>query len=175
VNWLDAVILFIFLASAVAGYLRGFIKEAVSLASWVLAVWIAVRFSPALATLFPSSMSKVSFGIGQMQFHIDNLSVGIAMVGLFVVTLILGAVVNILLHRLIEVAKLSGTNRTLGVGFGLARGYLVVVALVLLAGLSSVPRQSYWSESLLTPHFESSAKWLLGILPDRISGYFNYK
>jgi membrane protein required for colicin V production len=173
-TWLDLIILVVILLSAVVGAWRGLVKESVSLATWVLAIWIALRFSGALAGLLPESLSSVNFGIGELRFRVDNLRVGIAMVVLFVLTLVVGAVANFLLSRLVKVANFSGIDRALGGLFGVARGAVLVVGLVLLAGLSSVPRSSLWSDSLLVAPFEDGAQWVLGVLPDHISRYFAY-
>jgi membrane protein required for colicin V production len=174
VTWLDLLILVVILLSAIVGAWRGLVKEAVSLASWVLAIWIALRFSSALAGLLPESLSQVNFGIGEMRFRIDNVRVGIAMIVLFVLTLIVGAVANYLLSRLVKLANFTGVDRVLGGVFGVARGALLVVGLVLLAGLSSVPKSDLWGDSLFVPPFQGGAEWVLGILPDHIARHFAY-
>ncbi|MBP8236916.1 MAG: CvpA family protein, partial [Pseudomonas sp.] len=78
---------------------------------------------------------------------------------LFVVTLLVGALVNYLIGELIRVTGLSGTDRFLGMVFGAARGGLLVVVLVGLISLAPVQQDSWWQESALLPHFLMVADW----------------
>ena len=173
-SWFDLVIIAIVAVSALVGAFRGLVKESVSLATWVLAVWISVRFAPAFANVLPDSLSKLMFSLGELEFRVDNLNVGIAMIVLFVLTLIVGGVVNFLFSYLVKVANFTMTDRVLGGLFGVARGGLLVVAIVLLAGLTTLPSYPFWEKSLLVPPFEQTVSWVLGILPDRIAAYFSY-
>lgn len=173
-SWLDVLILGIFAVSALIGVYRGFIKESVSLATWILAIWIAIRFSPPLADMLPERLAGLSFSIGELAFRVDNLKVGLAMLLLFVLTLLIGAVVNFLLRHLVKMANLSSTDRSLGGVFGLLRGAALVVALVMAGGLTTAPHADFWKDSLLVSPFEQTVLWLLKLLPDHIAGYFSY-
>lgn len=173
-TWLDALIILIFAISALVGVLRGLVKEAISLATWVLAIWIALRFAAPLSELFPDSLAEVSFTLGELEFRVQNLGVGIAMLVLFTLTLILGAVVSFLVSYLVKMVKLTGVDRVLGGFFGVARGAVLVLGVVLLAGLTTVPTYALWENSLLVPPFEDAADWVIGILPANIAQYFSY-
>ena len=78
---------------------------------------------------------------------------------LFVLTLMVGALVNYLVSELIRVTGLSGTDRFLGMVFGAARGGLLVVVLVGLISLAPVEQDSWWQQSTLVPHFLLVADW----------------
>ena len=78
---------------------------------------------------------------------------------LFVLTLMVGALVNYLISELIRVTGLSGTDRFLGMVFGAARGGLLVVVLVGLISLAPVEQDSWWQQSTLVPHFLLVADW----------------
>lgn len=173
-TWLDLLIIVVVVISALVGVLRGLVKESVSLATWVLAFWIALRFAAPLSGLLPDSLSQLQFALGELEFRIDNLRVGIAMVLLFVLTLIIGAVVNFLLSYLVKMVKLTGVDRVLGGFFGVARGGVLVLGIVLLAGLTTVPSYDLWENSLLVTPFEGAADWVLGILPAHVAQYFSY-
>lgn len=173
-TWLDLFILAVVAVSALVGVLRGLVKESVSLGAWVLAIWVAMRFSSAFAGLLPQRLARLSFSVGELQFQVDNLRVGIAMLVLFILTLIVGAVVNFLLGHLVKMADFTVTDRALGGVFGLLRGAVLVVGLVLLAGLTTVPGTQGWREAVLVPPFQQMASWVIGILPDHIAGYFSY-
>ena len=173
-TWLDALILLIVAVSALVGVLRGLVKESISLATWVLAIWIALRFAAPLGELLPDGLSQLEFTMGELEFRVDNLRVGIAMVVLFVLTLIVGAVINFLLSYLVKMVRLTGVDRVLGGFFGVARGGVLVLGVVLLAGLTTVPTYEVWEDSLLVSPFENAADWVVGILPAHIAQYFSY-
>lgn len=159
-GWIDFVILGIIAISAVISLFRGFVKEAVSLATWVIAFWISLAYASALADVLPVSIAD------------GTLRIGIAFAALFIMTLVLGGVINVLAGQMIRRTGLSGTDRSLGAVFGLARGVLVVAVLVLLAALTVLPGESWWHESLLLPHFQRLAVWIRDFLPGDLAAHF---
>ncbi len=161
-NWADIFIVGLIGLSVLVGFLRGFVREALSLITWVVAIWVGLRFSEKLAGLFapylevPSVRVALSFGL------------------LFIAVLILGAVVGYLAGELVERTGVSGTDRIVGVVFGLARGVAIVSLLVLLAGLTVLPKDPWWKGSLLIGHFQPLALWLRDFLPADIASHFIY-
>lgn len=160
--WVDYGILIIVALSALISVMRGFVREALSLVAWVAAFWVAFGFHQYLATLFVD--------------YIDAPSIRLisAFVLLFVVTLIICAIINNLVAKLVEKSGLSGTDRMLGVLFGIARGAVVVAILVLMAGLTPLPADPWWKESIFIVHFQSMALWLREFLPPDIAANFQY-
>ncbi|MFW5426395.1 MAG: CvpA family protein [Methylophagaceae bacterium] len=160
--WVDFLIIGIILISALISIVRGFVKEVFSLASWALAFWVALLFYPHMATLLidyvatPSIRSFVAFA------------------SLFVVTLILGALVNHLISQLVKKTGLSGTDRMLGIIFGLIRGVAIVTLLILAAGATPMPQDDWWQNSLLLEHFEKLAVWVQTFLPSDIADHINF-
>lgn len=160
-NWVDALILAVILISSLISLSRGFVKEALSLVTWIVAGAIAWMFGGSLAHHFEP--------------YIDTPSVRvIAACGLlFLVTLLVGALVNYLLTQLIRVTGLTGTDRLLGMVFGAARGLLLVVILVGLLSLAPVQNDIWWKQSTLIPHFLLIADWsknlILGLSGEWIS------
>ncbi|MCG8099299.1 MAG: CvpA family protein, partial [Candidatus Thiodiazotropha taylori] len=75
---------------------------------------------------------------------------------------------------LVASTGLSGTDRMIGIFFGVARGAVMVAILVLLAGLTPFPNDPWWSESRLIPYFQEMALWLKGFLPSDIADNFHY-
>jgi len=69
---------------------------------------------------------------------------------------------------------LSGTDRVLGIVFGIARGALVVGVLVLVAGLTPLPQDPWWEQSVLLGRFEAMALWLRSYLPPEVAAYFTF-
>ena len=155
--WVDYFILAIITVSALLSLWRGFFKEALSLISWVAALWVAMLYFHELGRYLtqwidtPSVRGAVAFAI------------------LFVGTVIVGSVVSYLVSKLVEKSGLSATDRALGMLFGVARGVVIVAVLVMLAGLTSVPADPWWKDSLLLAHFQDMAMWLRSFLPVSIA------
>lgn len=147
-NWADWAIVSILVLSALISITRGFVKEALSLATWVAAVIVAMIFGERLAVLLidhiatPSLRELAAFAI------------------LFIATLLVGAMVSYLIGALVRVTGLSGTDRLLGMLFGLARGLIVVMALlILLPGVLPVTQDNWWQESALITYFLKFETW----------------
>lgn len=137
-NWLDGVLIAIIAISALISLVRGFVKEVLSLVVWVAAFWISVRYTEALAAY------------GEAYIGSPTIRLVVAFAVLFVSTLLVGALLNYLASVLVGRTGLTGTDRSLGVVFGGLRGVFIVALLVLLAGLTAVPRETWWQRSLLT-------------------------
>jgi len=159
--WIDFVILGIIGLSAVISLMRGFVREALSLAVWVLAFWVAWTFFRKLALQLD-------------WFTVPSVRLGAAFLILFIATLMLGALVNFLMGQLVDKTGLSGTDRLIGILFGAARGAILVAILVLLAGLTPFPNDPWWKESQLIGYFQELAIWLKQLLPADIGEKFKF-
>jgi membrane protein required for colicin V production len=160
--WLDILILAVVLLSALISLARGFVREAFSLAIWVLAFWVSWSF-------FRDLEVPLREWIGS-----PTARLGIAFGLLMVVTLVVGGLVNYLIIHLVEMTGMSGTDRLIGMVFGAARGILLVAVLVLLAGLTPLPGEAWWVESSLVGYFEELAYWLRDLLPPEMADRFRY-
>ena len=160
-SWVDLIIIAVVVVSALISLVRGFVKESISLASWVLAGFIALRYFTPLSELLEPYIESPTIRTGS----------GFAI--LFVCSLIVGAIINFMASQLVTKTGLSGTDKSLGVVFGAARGILIVIILVLLAGLTPMPSESWWKESTMIEYFASMASWIKDILPDDIAGRFS--
>lgn len=146
-TWVDWAILAVIAISALISLSRGFVKEALSLLTWIIAGAVAWMFGGALAQYLESYIETPS----------ARVIAGCAI--LFVATLLVGAMVNYLIGELIRVTGLSGTDRFLGMVFGAARGGLLVVVAVGLLSLGPVQQDSWWQQSRLVPQFLLVADW----------------
>lgn len=161
-NGIDIAILAIVLVSAGISLLRGFFKEAISLFTWIAAFWVAVNFSADQARFFdslietPSLRAATSFGI------------------LFLVTLILGSLINKAMQEVIDFTGFGGMDSLLGMLFGTARGLLIISMLVMLAGMTPLTQDLWWQESALLEHFQKMADWMVEQLPEDLRSYFPY-
>lgn len=161
--WIDYAISALILVSAVMGLLRGFIKEAFALTIWVAALWVGMHYSRDFAVLLqtaighPTARVAAAFGL------------------LFFMTLILGALIGFILNQLIEKTGLTGSDRILGMLFGVLRGAVLVSVLVMLGGVTPLPEDPWWKQSLLIPPFQSLAVWLKDHIPSALAGYIHFR
>lgn len=158
----DFIVLGVIFISIFVSILRGFVKEALSLAGWLVSLWVAMTFSSGMAELFGSSIKD------------PTLRLLAAFVSLFVLSLIVGAIINYFAMQFVQRAGLTGVDRTIGGVFGFLRGILLVTIIVMLLGLTTLPKESWWDESFFMFRFEVIATWLKDLLPGEIAKYFNY-
>lgn len=160
--WVDYAILAIMAVSALVSLVRGFVKEGISLLGWIAAFWLAITFTADVATLLEPHIS------------VPSLRQGVAFAALFVAALLASGLAIYLVGMLAEKTGLSGTDRILGVLFGLGRGAVIVALLVLLAGFTELPRDPWWHQSVFIPHFHALAEQIQSLLPQEVSQQFQF-
>jgi membrane protein required for colicin V production len=144
------------------GALRGLSREMIALAAWAAAFIAAGVFAgdvaPLLARQIPDESARMLA----------------ALVVVFFVTLLVMSVIAMLISRLIKSAGLGAEDRALGAVFGLARGLLVVMTLVLLAGFTALPRQPVWKDAMLAAPLEKLGGLAKQWLPQDWAKYITY-
>jgi membrane protein required for colicin V production len=138
-SWIDLLIVAVCAGSAAFGFWRGLAKEALSVATWLLAIWLAWRFSWVVEPLLGDWVVA------------PELKIWAARVTVFVLVMIAGGTAAWLARELIRASGLSGTDRMLGSLFGFARGVLIVglgVIVIEYAGLEADP---WWQDARLRP------------------------
>lgn len=158
--WIDLVIIAVIALSALISLIRGFVKESISLVTWIIAGLLALRYYAPMADLLEPFINSATLR--------NWVGGGI----LFVATLIVGAIVNFIVSQLVSKTGLSGTDKTLGVVFGGARGVLIVTMIVLLASLTPMPEATWWQDSAMIGFFQQLAEWIQGVLPMDAVGKF---
>lgn len=160
-EYADLIALGIIAISILVGAIRGFIKEAFSLAVWAAAFLVAFQYSGALAL--------------QLEGHIElpSARTALAFSGLFLLVLLIGGLLTFLIGKLVEKTGLSGTDRLLGGVFGGVRGLVLVIALMLVAGLTPVPQDPWWQSSRSIQSLLPLAEWSAQFLPDYILEYMD--
>jgi membrane protein required for colicin V production len=156
--WVDIVIPSIIAISALFSLMRGFVREALSLLGWLAAFWIALTFAKDFADLLLTGISAPS------------VRVVVSFTILFVVTLVITAIINRLAGSLVTKTGLTGTDRMIGMIFGVARGVVVVCVMVLLAGMTTIPQDPWWQESVLIDVFHKLALWLRYTVAPELTG-----
>jgi len=155
-TWVDGLIIGIIVVSSLISLMRGFLKEALSLVMWLVALLVAWMFGGALAQKF------VGF------LDVPSLRLILACVILFVATLLVGSLLTTLLDRLLNASGPDSIGRLLGMAFGAVRGVLLVVLAVGLLGLLPVQQDDWWKQSKLVPTFLLLADWSKAFILDFI-------
>jgi membrane protein required for colicin V production len=161
-TWLDIGVLAVMVLSTLWGVWRGLVHEVLSLAAWVVAFLAANWGAAPLAELIPARAPR------------PDWHVFVAFVAIFLVVLTLTTLVGVMLSRLAKRAGLGSLDRTLGGVFGLARGWVMVLAFALLAGLTNLPAAPIWKESFIGPSLTRSATYLKGWLPPAFGDRLRY-
>jgi membrane protein required for colicin V production len=152
-DWIIAAIL---LVSILVGVMRGFIKESLSLISWILAVWLATTFS-------------VEAGEFINQFiHIPNpkfrMTAGFALI--FIGTLFAFAVISYVVIKIFVRGPIKGVDRVLGIGFGALRGAAIIVALLIFTRAAGFESSDWWANSVHIAKFEPLMEYAESLMPD---------
>lgn len=146
-NWADWSLIVIITLSSLMSLKRGFVKEALSLATWVVAFIVARSFNANMQTLLIDSIEE------------PVLRMLAAFVILFVGTLLLGAAINFFVGALIKLTGLSPIDRLLGVVFGLARGLVLAVVLVAILRLTPFEQAQWWQNSVMIENLSILEQW----------------
>ena len=135
----DNLILAVIAISSAFGVRRGFIKEIMSLLSWIAALLVSRVYSESLASI-----------LGDL---IDNPSVRyvIAFSVLFVIIIILGTLLNHFMSKLLLVTGLKTLDRLLGAVFGVVRGTVIVLVGLFILNVF-VSESEWWQQSTLIPY-----------------------
>lgn len=156
---LDWVIVVVLGASTLLSLWRGFAREALSLAGWVVAFLVANLLVDQMASLLASSISNIT---GR---YVAAYAI------LFVVTLMACSLVSIMVARLVKATGLSVLDRLLGTVFGFARGIILVLVVVFVVRQLVPPENLLWlHQSQLMPHLEVLSQWTQILFSDFDAG-----
>lgn len=152
----DYLVLFILIASIVISTMRGLVKEILSLLSWIVALVVANAYGEALAKLLPTMIPG------------SATRLIVAFIALFIGVKLLMALLSMAVESVVKAGGLTMADRGLGGLFGLARGVVMVLAAVLLCGMTAIPQQDFWKNALLSPVTESMARTVMPFLPGSV-------
>ncbi|MCU0868068.1 MAG: CvpA family protein [Burkholderiales bacterium] len=161
-NSFDLTVLAILGLSMLLGVLRGLVKELMAIAGWIVAGLAAKMFAGSVAAAIPQTLQP------------EPLRWAAGFVVVLVMTLLGMWIVTWFVSRIVKATGLGIADRTLGAVFGLLRGGLVVLVGVLLAGMTSLPRQPDWRSARLSAPFEALAMAVQGWLPDAMKARIRY-
>ena len=151
----DVLILVVLLGSTVIGALRGFVREAVSVVFWILAVWGAWQFGPVVEPHLGGLLADPSIApwVGRLV--------------ILVLILLVGWVAGMLLSYFTRSIGLGPLDRVIGVLFGVVRG-MVLVGLMIIGGeLLHMNQEDWWNRSKLVPYGETVGDWLRAMVGEK--------
>lgn len=155
-QWVDIGIISIIGLSVLTGLFRGFVKELVALCVWILAIWLGFNYSQSLDPWLQSYIEE------------QSARTAIAFIIIMFATLLVGGIINATLSFILKRAGLSGTDRTLGMGFGFLRGVFIVALIMVAVKMTSLPYQEYSTKSQLYARFDPVVALLYEHLPEFI-------
>jgi membrane protein required for colicin V production len=149
----DYVVLGILLISGLIAAYRGFLKETLSVSSWLVAALAAVFFWPVTKPFARALMEP--------QILADIL----ALVGVFFLILIPASFVSFRLSEIVRESNVGPLDRSLGFVFGLARGLLVVgLGYVVFSSLAAEENHPAWvREARLLPVVKGTADVIVSL------------
>lgn len=157
----DYVFLLIVLVSVVISVIRGLVREVLSLVSWIGAFVVAKFGAPVVAGWLSGLIAH------------PKVRVVFAFILVMVAAVLLFSLLSLQVVKLVKMTGLTSTDRALGAFFGVARGVLIAVLLVLLASLTPLPREDYWRNAFFRYPLETMASWMQPRLPDTVQERMN--
>ena len=158
----DYILLVLLIGSMLISLTRGLVKEVISLVSWIVAFYVAINYGEVLEPWLPHAISG------------DVLRVIVAFVVLFIGTRIVMMFLAKLASLVLRASGLTFMDRFLGALFGLAKGALIALALVLVCGMTRIPQQPFWRNAMFSPMAEAAARMVMPYLPGYFVEYIHY-
>ena len=161
-NWLDYVFLGILGLSIIVSLFRGLVREVLSLLIWIAAFWVAYHY--------------VDIGANALDQWIELPSARhlISFVGLFMIALSVGGMVNFVVGKLIKKTGLTGTDRFFGIFFGAIRGLIAIVAITFFIQATPLSEDPWWQESKMVPQLSKVSEWVRTQMPEEYANYFSF-
>jgi membrane protein required for colicin V production len=155
-NEVDWIILAVLGISTIVGLFRGIVRELMAIVGWVLAIVLALKFSPAVGPLIPLESVDIS------------IRIVFGAILIVVVVLFVCGILGKMAGRALSAASITFEDRSIGAVFGFLRGVVVVCACVFLLGMTSTTRTGYWRNSVLIVPAERVIDLAMPILPEAI-------
>jgi membrane protein required for colicin V production len=157
VTILDGVVFVVVLISAMLAMVRGFVREVLSVASWVLAAAAAFFFYKSLLPFVEPYIAN------------KNVAIIATAAGIFFVALIIASYIAMKISDFVIDSRVGLLDRILGFIFGVARGLLlVVIAFAFLSWILSDRQPAWVADAQSAPMLKSLADKLVAALPEDI-------
>ncbi len=158
----DWTIIGVVALSALLAFARGVTRELIALAAWVIGIVAAIALTPIVGAMLPE------FGGPEALRYL------LAFIVILIAALVIGALIAWPLSSLIRKAGLGFVDRFLGALFGVVRGFVLVLAFALVAGVTALPRYDWWQNAALSPALVAAALSTRPWLPREWAGALDY-
>jgi len=156
INTVDMVVIATVLLSGLLALFRGFVKEVLSVGSWIGA---------GLVALYGFSHAQP---IARQHIGSDLIADVVAVLALFVAALVVFSVLTHFLSEWVKDGAVGAVDRSLGFGFGVVRG-AVIVSLAVIVLDTLIPERadqpSWATEARTRPWLDDGARYLLALIP----------
>jgi len=161
VSIFDFIILILLVLYTGIGALRGMLREFLSLAVWIMAIGSGWLFADTVGSWFEILQDA------ELRRLLAFLAIVLTMLGVL-------SIMAFVLRTLLPRPDPGLANRGVGAVLGAVRGAAVVVVMVLLAGLTSLPKKADWRDAYLVGVFQPVASKILEWLPSSVARQFRY-
>jgi len=153
-NYFDYLLIGVVGLSVVLSLWRGFVREIISLIGLVAAFFAASRASGYAGDFLGKWIPNGT---------VSDIA-GFALV--FVLIMLVVGIIGMIIRKLVDMADLTATDRTLGIFFGAARGILLIALSFLIYTSYAKPDYSWMKTSLLTPYAIQAGDMLGEAIPE---------
>jgi membrane protein required for colicin V production len=155
ITLLDGLLIFIVLGSALLAMMRGFLREVLSIGSWIAAAVGTYLLYP---TLHPWLLENLGD---------DLLAKAIAIGGGFLVILLVFSYITMRISDFVIDSTIGPLDRSLGFVFGAARGLLIfVIGMLFLDFFVPVNQPEWVANAKSAPMLDKLGNDLLALLPE---------
>jgi membrane protein required for colicin V production len=158
-DWLGIAVVFI---SFLIGAWRGLVYEVMAVLGWIAAFIVAQMFASQVGDMLPISAPNESV----------RYAAGYATV--FIATLIAASGLTWFASKAIQNIGLRPVDRILGAGFGVARGLLLLMALVIVVQMTPLKNGPWWTQSQGYVALDALLKKLKPVLPPDLGKYISW-
>jgi len=154
-NFFDYILIGIVGLSMILSLWRGFVREIISIIGLVLAFLAASRLSGMTGDYLSTWITNSTIA--------DIAGFGLV----FVLIMLIVGIIGVIIRKLVDMADLTATDRTLGIFFGIARGLLLIgLSFLIYTSYATANDQKWLKESRLTPYGLQMADWLGHVIPE---------
>ncbi len=167
---IDIIALCILLISAIVSFLRGFIREILTIIGVVGGIIAAFLFGSTLEPSIYSMMIPENFEEGDKLFDMIPYDIASTIASYGILFIIVVVILSIISHYLSQSASeygLGAIDRTLGVIFGIARAILIIGLLYLPIHIFSddEDRKEWFKDSQSIAYIEMTSNYISSYIP----------
>jgi membrane protein required for colicin V production len=159
----DYAVLAVIALSVGLGVWRGVVSEILALVAWVAAFFVARAEAPTVAPWLAEQIAD------------PGIRMAAAYVLVTVGVLLLFWIGRMLLSLMLKAVGLGLLDRLLGACFGVLRGLVVVLAAVMVGGMTPLPAMLWWRDAMLAPPLETVVIALKPRLPADVAKRIRFR